>query len=617
MTSGQVVGSGVGFGDHPVWEGLTDTPRPRGWGSYQDPVMGHLSLPPLLRQAMDLHAVQRLRSIRQNSGLELVFPGATHTRFEHSVGVMWLAGQAHDTLAHKRNARLREGRQPEWPGLGVATKLAVMFAGLFHDVGHGPYSHTHEEYQKREPALGKRHEERSLTIIKSDQRDIKLFLFKVFAEIRDDDPQAALVLAANVAALAQAQEPSSGLEPWTFLGSIVKADVDVDRLDYLRRDAFHTGVPIGVEPGEMIAAFTLAQVSASEREYLYSNAEQPWKSGDPEPGGASRWTLKLEQHVAPAVERMLSTRDMAYRAMYYHRTNRAVQEMLILAMQRLTDRAPETGANTGTAPSDLDEMTDAELLGSIDQTDPLLHRLYTGLRERRLYEPIGCALRVAGWPEAALTELRELRRAGSIRLRQRMKAVTAAVGIEWVGRSPGRVITDVTDTPVVDQFAYRTRMFWSGDGQVVTFTDDRKSGDTPAPRQSARVGYSLLELLPHLRRRHGVEWESGTKRDLHLEYMREIQVVLFFVPPEFLEEIHGLIRDQEGEARARACDDAYKAKLEPILRGLWTEVQGANNFPAEVTTQPGGWDTSFEEAAEQLRKWLRSEAFPTEGSRRS
>jgi HD superfamily phosphohydrolase len=607
---------GVVFGDHPIWEGLADMPRPRGWGSYQDPVMGYLSLPPLLRQAMDLRAVQRLRSIRQNSGLELVFPGATHTRFEHSVGVMWLAGQAHDTLEHKRLARVRDERKPEWPTLGVATKLAVMFAALFHDVGHGPYSHTHEEYQKREASLGRRHEERSFTIIDADDRDIKLFLYKVHAQLKDV-AQADLVLPANVAALAQAGVPSAELDAWTFLGSIVKGDVDVDRLDYLRRDAFHTGVPIGIDPGEMIAAYVLAEVSSSEEPYLRLKTEQAWQNGDPEPTGPFKWTLKLEARIALAVERMLSTRDLAYRAMYYHPTNRVVQEMLILAMQRLTRRPPEEDAATKAAPSDLDEMTDGELIENVNAADPLLQRLYTGLRDRRLFEPIGCQLRVAGWPHGARTELSDLRETGSIRLRRRMRSVAEAVGLELLGRSPGRVIADITNTPVVDELAYRNRMFWDGEGQHVAWPDDRFGGSGPAPRRASRVGHSLLELHPHLRARHGALWrDDGSKRDLHLEYMQEIQLILFFVPPEFLDDVHGLIRGREGSERETACDEVFARKLEPILRGLWDEVYTSDNFP-DAKKHAGGWDPSFEEAAGQLRTWLRSDAFPIEGSRRS
>jgi HD superfamily phosphohydrolase len=605
--------AGVGFGDDPIWQGLDELPRPRGWGSYQDPVMGYLSLPPLLRQAMDLRAVQRLRSIRQLSELELVYPGATNTRFEHSVGVMWLAGLAHDALLQKALQRQRDAREPRWPQLGLESKLAVMLAGLLHDVGHGPYSHTHEMYREREAVLRRHHADRSFTLIKDDNEEIQLFLLRIYARLHTR-PLADLVLPSTVATLVLRERLDGPIADWSFLGGIVNGTFDVDRLDYLRRDAFHTGVPVGVDPGEIIGAYTLARVSVDQPTYLRYRNERPTTDADPKPESDLTWDLMLEAHAAPAIERMLSTRDTAYRKLYYHPTHRAVQEMLILGMQRVTNRAPEH-AGTDVEPSNLDTMTDGELMaaiGNAGKTDALLRELYIGLRDRRLYEALGCVIRVEEWPQAALNELDDLRKGGNVRLRQRMREVAEEIHLELGGDHPLRILVDVTKTPVEDELAYRRRYLWEDAGQRLAYLDENPTTNPSGTWRSAVTGFSLLERLPHLTARHGVTFEpAGGLRDHHHQYVRQIQELLFFVPAAFLNAIHATLREATDADRDAVAEREYAQKLAPIVRGLWSLL--ADKFQPSSAA----WDPSFERAATELRAWLRSDAFPKTGSRRT
>lgn len=614
-TEGPIRGlAGVGFGDDPIWQGLDELPRPRGWGSYQDPVMGYLSLPPLLRQAMDLRAVQRLRSIRQLSELELVYPGATNTRFEHSVGVMWLAGLAHDALLQKALQRQQDAREPRWPQLGLETKLAVMLAGLLHDVGHGPYSHTHEMYRDREAVLRRHHADRSFTLIKDDNEEIQLFLLRIYTRLHGH-ALADLVLPSTVATLVLRERLDGPIAEWSFLGGIVNGTFDVDRLDYLRRDAVHTGVPVGVDPGEIIGAYALARVSLDQPTYLGYRNERPATKEDPVPQGELTWDLMLEAHAAPAIERMLSTRDTAYRKLYYHPTHRAVQEMLILAMQRLTNREPEN-AGTNVEPSDLDTMTDGELMaaiGTASKNDALLGDLYVGLRDRRLYEALGCVIRVEAWPPVALNELDDLRKGANVRLRQRMREVAREIHLELGGAHPLRILVDVTKTPVENELAYRRRYLWEENGQHLAYLDENPKTNPRGTWRSAITGYSLLERLPHLRARHGVTFEpGGAVRDHHLEYVRQIQEVLFFVPASFLNGIHAALQEATEANRDEIVAREYKQKLAPILQGLWSLL--VDKFgPAAADA----WDPSFARAETELRAWLRSDAFPRTGSRRT
>nr|XP_020444915.1 deoxynucleoside triphosphate triphosphohydrolase SAMHD1-like [Monopterus albus] len=99
---------------------------------FNDPIHGHVELHPLLIKIIDTPQFQRLRYIKQLGGTYFVFPGASHNRFEHSIGVGYLAGQ----LVQALNAK-----QPE---LLISHRdiLCVQIAGLCHDLGHGPFSHT-------------------------------------------------------------------------------------------------------------------------------------------------------------------------------------------------------------------------------------------------------------------------------------------------------------------------------------------------------------------------------------------------------------------------------------------------------------------------------------------
>jgi len=614
-----------------IWRGTRSSRRPGGWGGYQDPVLGYVPLPPLLRQALDLRPVQRLRSIKQLSGLDLVYPGATHTRFEHAVGVMWLAGQAHDVLYNKI-----EYRGSEWPRLNVATKIAVMLAGLFHDLGHGPYSHTYDMFREREPSsvvTNMPHERRSMRVIQDRDPDLGVgaFLDQIAQDLRERRvPAADLVRPDIVAAIAVGDpiddEADAGfgtehrLADYSFLGTIVASDFDVDRLDYLRRDAVHTGVPAGVNPGEVISAYTLARVSQTEPEFAGDDrAAEPGESDDP-----LVWRLKLERHAAMAYESMLATRDLAYRKLYYQRTHRAGQEMLILALQILTGRYPET--STSTSPDELASLNDYSLLSEMKTAaagNAKLQALYEGVVHRRLYEPLPTSIRVHLWPEVARARLAVLQKAENQKLRESMLDVAKSIGLNTAGttdpdgrsRPAERVLVDIAATPVAQARAYDTRVLIDEDGEGQLIRD--------ALGRRRKIGYSLNELLPHVNALHGVRLvdrtglytrddrgnylpASPTREPLHPAYVAQMQSILIFVPSTFLDRIHERVRGASD--RAAESDQIYRDLIEPILRGFWDVI--ASKFP------PGAWHESFEHAAQTLRAWLRSAtAFPSEGRR--
>ena len=168
----------------------------------KDSVHDYIEVSGVARDLLDTPALQRLRHITQLGTADYVYPAANHTRFEHSLGVYHLASEA---LAHLGI----EGRQAE----------RVRAAAICHDVGHGPYSHCLEGLIYRR--TGKYHDDVADLLLKGQ-------IAAVLAA-HDLDPE-------KVADLVRGEGR---------LGQLISGELDVDRTDYLVRDAHHTGVPYG------------------------------------------------------------------------------------------------------------------------------------------------------------------------------------------------------------------------------------------------------------------------------------------------------------------------------------------------------------------------------------
>jgi HD superfamily phosphohydrolase len=167
----------------------------------RDPIHGYIEIKPYVERLLDTRIVQRLRNVKQLGWTNLVYPGANHSRFEHSLGTYYLA------------SRLASG-------LSEHERMEIEIAALLHDIGHGPYSHDCEE-----------------VIMKYTRRshsDVRFLLEK---------PEIAAVLeefAVSPATIA------SQIDGKTRAGQIVNGTLDVDRMDYLIRDAYYTGVSYGM-----------------------------------------------------------------------------------------------------------------------------------------------------------------------------------------------------------------------------------------------------------------------------------------------------------------------------------------------------------------------------------
>ncbi|XP_034551820.1 deoxynucleoside triphosphate triphosphohydrolase SAMHD1 [Notolabrus celidotus] len=208
---------------------------------FNDPIHGHVELHPLLIKIIDTPQFQRLRNLKQLGGAYFVFPGASHNRFEHSIGVGHLAGRLVQALNE---------RQPELL-ISCRDILCVQIAGLCHDLGHGPFSHLFDGkfIPRARPGINWKHETASLAMFDYLVEDNNL---------RPVMEQHGLVLPEDLDFIKEQiagpldNKPAQGKwrykgrpEDKSFLYEIVankRNGIDVDKWDYFARDCYHLGI---------------------------------------------------------------------------------------------------------------------------------------------------------------------------------------------------------------------------------------------------------------------------------------------------------------------------------------------------------------------------------------
>ncbi len=235
----------------------------------KDSVHDHIEVDGVAERLLDTPPVQRLRRINQLGTVRMVYPSANHTRFEHSLGVFYLADRALNNLSI-------EGKQAE----------RVRAAALLHDIGHSPYSHNIESVIYRE--TGTYHDE--------------------VHDLIDSGPVAEVLTEHGLSPDRVADLIAGEGE----LGQLVSGELDVDRMDYLVRDAHHTGVPYGTIDHERLI-----------RELRFVDS-----------------TLVLDEGNVQAAESLLLARALMNPTVYQHHVARISKAML----RRATERALETDA---------------------------------------------------------------------------------------------------------------------------------------------------------------------------------------------------------------------------------------------------------------------------------
>src|SRR5688572_22920658 len=286
----------------------------------RDPLWNNIRVDELTLRLIDTDVFQRLRYVRQLGLAYLVYPGATHTRFEHAVGAYHLA---RGTLA----------AMAERDGLGGANteeQAVVRAAALLHDVGHYPFSHALEE-------IGAQHHEEVARPLVTEGAVAEVLR----SHIGEGAPERVHALVCGTSA-----SPLQGL---------ISGSIDLDKLEYLKRDALMCGVPYGEIDVDRLL-HSLVVLDDGER-------------GRPAIG-------VLEKGLA-ALESLLFAKYQMYRNVYWHHAVRAATAMY----KRIVDDALRAGAVDAAA---LPAFTDEGLVHQLDRSAP--SPMLDALRERRLHK---------------------------------------------------------------------------------------------------------------------------------------------------------------------------------------------------------------------------------------
>jgi len=293
-----------------------------GYKVIQDSIHGSIRVEEPFLSLVATPEFERLSHIHQLGLAYLVYPGAHHTRFEHSLGTFRIA-QRMATALH----------------LNDDEKSLVSAAALLHDIGHGPYSHTlegpiHERTGMDHMDITKKMISKDFTYIREDYREGQSMIYEILKEAGIDPVRVAKLVNTSPSELSHTDilsvEPGNGQAFFgagkNYLAEIIHSPLDADQMDYLVRDAHYTGVVQGgaVDIDRILNTLTI------------NNGE-----------------LTIDRGGLSAVEGILVARALMYSSVYFHKTVRIAQQMLIKAVESLDDSVEI---------KNLAPMTDCELL---------------------------------------------------------------------------------------------------------------------------------------------------------------------------------------------------------------------------------------------------------------
>ena len=272
---------------------------------------------------MDTPIFQRLRRIRQLAGAHLVYPGAQHSRFEHSLGVTHVAGQAATVLKDKGF-------------LNSDDVTSLRMGGLLHDLGHGPFSHLFEEVLQKRKKIS--HEEIGKKIIL--QTEIGDLLSKSGLD-------------KNFLA-----DLAFGNSKHQFMNEIISGGLSADMMDYLPRDGYFTGA----EHAKIDFKRIIQSLDVHEKK------------------------LSLDKSALYSFESMMISRYQMFKAVYYHKTVRSAEVMLLESMSLADNELDLTSTNLDNYIKLTDEFVISKLISLPEKSSDLrrARQLAMDYQERRL-----------------------------------------------------------------------------------------------------------------------------------------------------------------------------------------------------------------------------------------
>ena len=332
----------------------------------RDPLWNNIRVDELTLELVDTEVFQRLRYIRQLGLAYLVYPGATHSRFEHALGAYHLARNTLALLAESESEHRVDGDE----------ETIVRAAALLHDVGHYPFSHALEEIGQLH------HEDVARPLITTG---VVAAILK--REIADDAPERVFKLIRGTSV-----SPLQGL---------ISGSLDLDKIEYLKRDAFMCGVPYGeIDVHRLTQSMLIV--------------------ADPESG---KPTLGVREKGLSALESLLFAKYQMYRNVYWHHAVRSATAMY----KRLVEDALRNGVLD---PDLLPALTDEGLIHLLEHANP--SSILDALRNRRLYK------RALEWPASQLDEgFGEWISTDRDRVRQAEKELAKSLGL-----NEGEVLLD-------------------------------------------------------------------------------------------------------------------------------------------------------------------------------
>lgn len=292
----------------------------------RDSIHGDIKLSAIFSELIETPELQRLYNIKQLGLAHLVFPGAHHTRLEHSLGAYHLAYKIADTL-----------------GLNQYEKELVGIAGLLHDVGHGPFSHTLESILRT--TFGVDHVDLTEQLILGkndvffpDERDF------ISVDCISDVLEKHNIDSFEIVKIIRGKGCKK-----RYLCQILNSAIDVDQLDYLIRDGYYTGVAYGTIDIERY----LNTLMIKDENYL-----------------------AISKKGIGVVESIFMARLLMYSSVYFHKTVRIAELMLSKAIELLY----------GKEPFDFFKMTDSELINDLKKFGKFQNEIITCLKYRKLFK---------------------------------------------------------------------------------------------------------------------------------------------------------------------------------------------------------------------------------------